>query len=562
MSIKKLNDFIQYVFETIVDNGLDYKEYLNLYNKLDHEIQLIFSINSNDKDIFDKRSRKMIMLDYNFSIIFKKIAYIYRNFINSIPLITIDIFEKRLTFILSRLKTFENFLKPIYRQAQIVLNKRDIKTPTHIFSCEFEIFIYEKRDMITKLFKKYFITSSVDCIYSLTNTVECIQNLNIFNSICNLAKETILVKYISIFKDSLTEDINSNIKLLYSICNAIYVKYKYFINDEDKYQVKTNIITFYLEDLNNLFIISLKKCIPLILETNCFLYLQIKQLYLFISKDITPVLDILSEELLKIVDNENFIDSYNKIIDICNNKFDKHVINNVNKKIVVPNEEDLAKHLAKFVFTSLTNHEYFKKFLTQFYLYQIVNRETMAIFYQNSLSKRLIFNENINLKNEYHILDQLQDFPLKSKLNHMLYDYSISQSLSVNYFPQINVIFGRDQIWPIKQTNTSDFKFAEQDIITDLYTQKYEGRKLYWRTDLTTCTITMNIGDSSYDLIVNPQIVDFIQKFNSLDKVKNTKVDTKYFKKLEKYKILKVKNDLVIFNKKFKCKQKVLKCFI
>ena len=404
--------------------------------------------------------------------------------------------------------------------------------------------------------------SSVDSIYSLTNTIECIETLDFFKIICNLAKETIAVKYKSIFKDSLTEDLDKNIKMLYTITNVIYDKYKYFLNIEDKYHIKRDFYSFYLQDLNNLFIISLRKKLKFMIEEDNFLYLKIKQLYQYISKDITPVLEILTLELLKLVDTENFIDSYKDIVSICYKNLDRHVVTYLNKKIVIPNEMDLARYMAKFVFNSLTGDKQLKDFIGEYNAYNIVNKDAMGILYQNSLSKRLIFNENVNLKNEYHILEQLEDLPLKSRINHMLYDYSMSQSLSINYFPQVNIIFGRDQIWPIKKSNTSDFKFLEQDLINDLYTQKYEGRRLDWKTDLTTCTITLNIGDSSYDLIVNPQIVDFIQKFNSADKVKLTNVDKKYFKKLEKFKIFKIKNDIVLFNKQFKCKQKLLKCFI
>ena len=74
--------------------------------------------------------------------------------------------------------------------------------------------------------------------------------------------------------------------------------------------------------------------------------------------------------------------------------------------------------------------------------------------------------------------------------------------------------------------------------------------------------MTLTSEKGSYDIIVNNQIVTFLQKFNELDKVVNTNVDDKYFAKLLKFKIFKKKDNLFIFNKKFKCKQNTLKCYI
>ena len=191
----------------------------------------------------------------------------------------------------------------------------------------------------------------------------------------------------------------------------------------------------------------------------------------------------------------------------------------------------------------------------------------LGVLYQSSLTKRLMFNNDINLECEYHFLDQMTDLPIKYKLNTMLYEYTLSHSCTKHHLSSLNInlLFCRDQLWPFKRESKKKEKYyilPEQEIISSMYSDKYEGRHLIWKNELTTCTITLNTFYGSYDLIVNPEIVKFLQKFNELDRVVNTSIDDKYFSKLIKFKIFKKKNNLYIFNKKFKAKLNLIECNI
>ena len=67
----------------------------------------------------------------------------------------------------------------------------------------------------------------------------------------------------------------------------------------------------------------------------------------------------------------------------------------------------------------------------------------LGVLYQSSLAKRLIFNDDINLQSEYNKINQMDNLPIKYKLNTMLYEYALGQSFSNQYLKsfKINMLF-------------------------------------------------------------------------------------------------------------------------
>ena len=118
----------------------------------------------------------------------------------------------------------------------------------------------------------------------------------------------------------------------------------------------------------------------------------------------------------------------------------------------------------------------------------------------------------------------------------------MSQSISTTFLSKmnVNILFCRDQIWPMKRENKVNVEntFPNQQIIKDFYKQDMTQENLFGSLNylLVPCHL---LEKGTFDIIVNNQIVSFLQKFNELDKVVNLNIDEKYFAKLLKYKIFK-----------------------
>ena len=147
--------------------------------------------------------------------------------------------------------------------------------------------------------------------------------------------------------------------------------------------------------------------------------------------------------------------TYKHVIDICLNFFDKNIISLLNKKIHLVDSNQFSKDFSKHLTNGIKDGKTLKDSPEYLHAYDFVDKDALSIYYQSSLTKRLIMNENINLANEYKCLDSLIDFPNKQKFYMMIYDFIVSQSISTLQLSHlnVNVLFCRDQIWLMKRSS-------------------------------------------------------------------------------------------------------------
>lgn len=571
MSIKKFTHYIDYIANQLFysDNELNYEVYMEFHSKIRDELDNHFRINNTD-DIFNKNSKKIIMLDYNFSIIFKKIKQIYNQHIMSLPTIDIEYFEKRLSFIISKFNKFENILKPIYTNARLIVQESSILYPQKIFDIFFQDFLHVNKSKLEKTLRYYFLDSELDYYYTLPTTIDYIteHNKDLLKQFSNIAKDVINIKYLNLYKDKviMCKDLKSSIQFTEDFSNKIRIKYDLFLDENELNDIKKQFISYFLKDLQSIFSVNFDISLKRLFDGDLEVYPQIEYFYNFINLGLNDINKKIIDFLKSKIVQDNFIETYTEVLDIANKYFNNDIISQFNKSLEIKDETSLCKYFNKYIEKNLKD-----KLLmddpVHYHLYDLINKDMLGVLYQSSLTKRLMFNNDINLECEYHFLDQMTDLPIKYKLNTMLYEYTLSHSFTKHHLSSLNInlLFCRDQLWPFKRESKKkdeSYILPEQEIISSMYSDKYEGRHLIWKNELTTCTITLNTFYGSYDLIVNPEIVKFLQKFNELDKVVNTSIDDKYFSKLIKFKIFKKKDNLYIFNKKFKAKLNLIKCNI
>ena len=546
MSIKKFTHYIDYIASQLFysNEEINYKTYMEFSSKIITELDNHFQIDDTD-DIFNKNSKKIIMLDYNFTIIFKAIKQIYNEHIMSLPTVDIEYFEKRLSFIILKFKKFENIIKPIYTNARIIMQDSVIVLPQKMFEIFIQDFLHVNRSKLERAVKNYFLNSNLDDYYILPTMIDCIREYDhdLIKQFSNIAKDVINVKYLILYKEKIVKcyDLASSIKLTENFAEKIKLKYQQFIDENEMNEIKKIFISYFLKDLQPLFKIKFDVALKTLFDGDMAIYRKIVYLYNFVNLNLDDIKTKIIDFLKTKIDQENFVESFGAVIDIAKKYFDNEIISGVNKSIEIKDEMSLCKYFAKYIEkndTKLINDQ------LHFHLYDVINKDMLGVLYQSSLAKRLIINHDINLQSEYNKINQMDNLPIKYKLNTMLYEYTLGQSFSNQYLKsfKISMLFCRDQLWPFKREskkNLQSYILPEQEIISSIYKDKYEGRHLIWKNELTTCTITLNTFYGSYDLIVNPEIVKFLQKFNKLDRVVNTNIDDKYFTKLIKFKIFK-----------------------
>ena len=571
MSVKKFNQYIEYVAEKVMHGDkLDYDNYMKIATKINNELNSNFSFDPNE-NMFDGSSKKRIMLDYNFTIIVKHIYTIYEVNVYSLPLTNVDEFEKKLTFLVSKFNTLDRLLSPISKHANTILNKQTITKINTIFPYYFYEFLEYNKLKILQMFKQYFLNSELNVLFNIPNSIDFISEYNpdFFNHIKNTAKQIINTKYLNYFKEEIVskKTLKETFDFIDTFTDNLQIKYVSFLSDDNSNYTKKYFVDYYFTNMNDIFIVLFRKELETLFNGQIIIYTKIKYYHTIITHDLKYLQDLIKEFLLNKLDLENdFMASYKHVVKICLEFFDKYTISLINKEINLPNSNEFAKQFSKHITNDIKEGKILKDSPEYFYAYELVDKEALWIYYQSNLTKRLIMNSDLILNNEYKYLDNLKEFPNIQKLYLMLFDYSMSQSISTTFLSKmnVNILFCRDQIWPMKRENKVNVEntFPNQQIIKDFYETRYDTRKLIWKPELFTCTMSLTTEKGTFDIIVNNQIVSFLQKFNELDKVVNLNIDEKYFAKLLKYKIFKKKDNLYIFNKKFKCKQKVIKCYV
>ena len=328
-----------------------------------------------------------------------------------------------------------------------------------------------------------------------------------------------------------------------------------------------------LEDYNNLY---------------CDLHVKLSHEYIFYKWSRDLLFQITQNNMTMFFNNDKMID----IIKLCFDEENYKPIYELLLKMPVDLSNKLYTCINNCILEKLNNTKNIHKLIVEFNNHKIFNdnnqKEIINRYTQDNIKtifKELVINENDTytffldyiINNGDTFIENYKRFLVKkavpltrSNTNTVYHKKLIKKCNALNfidsnhcnkileesnsyigfYSTQVEILIGTSGIWPLKSSHQSICKAFEptKKIFDDLH--KKENKKISWAYDEITAEIEFN----KHLLIVPIIMVDYILQFNDNDEIE--KCDSNIEKFLMKMKILKIKNNKLTINDKFKYKSK------